>query len=230
LFGDTIFDDAKLAYRAIGECLAAFEQTEVFGPFDSKYDRYLRGEYQLTADEDLGRKLFFSQLTNCSSCHALNSHEPDNAREPFTNYRYHNIGIPANDAVRARNGLGRDHRDLGLLDNPRVDDASQAGKFKVPTLRNVAVTGPYMHNGVFTKLATAIHFYSHYTVRNSNALTNPETGQPWRQPETEHTIDLDLLKEGQPLGDDRVAVLEAFLRTLTDRRYEALLEPSRSLR
>jgi cytochrome c peroxidase len=230
LFGEPIFSDTDRAYRAVGQCLAAFEATELFAPFDSRYDRYLRGEYQLTAPEELGRKLFFSQLTNCSSCHVLVEHAPDNPREPFTNYQYHNIGIPANHEVRARNGLEDSHRDLGLLENPAVEDASLAGKFKVPTLRNVAVTGPYMHNGVFKKLSTAIHFYSQYTVRNSSTLTNPETGEPWRSPETEPTINLDLLREGQPLGEDRTVVLEAFLRTLTDRRYEPLLEPLRSLR
>lgn len=224
LFGTDIFDDTERAYRAIGECLAAFQATDTFAPFDSRYDRYLRGEYQMTEQEELGRKLFFSQLTNCSSCHILNTAMPGEPAEPFTSYRFQNIGIPANENLRSHNGLGRSHRDPGLLENPAVTDAAQAGKFKVPTLRNVAVTGPYMHNGVFEKLSTAIHFYSQYTVRNADTLTNPETGRPWRRPEFEDTIELDLLREGQPMDADRVAVLEAFLRTLTDRRYEPLLE------
>ena len=212
------------AFRAIGKSLAAFEATELFAPFDSKYDRYLSGDYTMTEDEDLGRELFFSQLTSCSGCHALAMHAPANPRETFTNYGYHNIGVPANEDLRARNGLGAAHRDLGLLANPAVEDTSLAGKFKVPTLRNVAVTGPYMHNGVFKKLTTAIHFYGQYLVNNKYVMTNPETGKPWRRAESEHTLDLDLLKEGQPLSEERVAVLEAFLRTLTDRRYESLLE------
>jgi len=224
LFGTYIFDDTERAYRAIGESLAAFQTTDVFAPFNSRYDRYLRGEYQMTEQEELGRKLFFSQLTNCSNCHILNTAMPGEPEEPFTNYRFQNIGIPANENLRSHNGLGRSHRDPGLLENPTVTDAAQAGKFKVPTLRNVAVTGPYMHNGVFNKLSTAIHFYSQYTVRNADTLTNPETGMPWRRPEFQDTIELDLLREGQPMDAERVAVLEAFLRTLTDRRYEPLLE------
>jgi len=225
LFGDGVLAGTDRAYRAIGQSLAAFEQTELFASFDSRYDRYLRGESQLTAAEELGRELFFSQLTNCSSCHVLDPHGSHSTREPFTNYGYHNIGVPPNEALLLRNHRGTGYRDLGLLRNPNIEDAAQAGKFRVPTLRNVAVTGPYMHNGVFTKLSTAIHFYSQYTVHNHGTLTNPETGASWPEPEVPATIDLDLLEQGQPLDADRIAVLEAFLRTLTDRRYEPLLSP-----
>ncbi len=73
-----------------------------------------------------------------------------------------NIGVPTNKRVRQMNNLQETHRDLGLLENPTVDDPSQAGKFRVPSLRNVAVTGPYMHNGVFQELNTAIFFYGKF--------------------------------------------------------------------
>jgi cytochrome c peroxidase len=224
LFGEGVFEDTDTAYRAIGESLAAYEQTDELAAFDSRYDRYLRGEYVMSEAELLGMDLFFSQLTNCSLCHALTAHATMGARETFTNYAFHNIGVPANVRLRSVNGTGPAHRDLGLLGNPATDAAEHAGRFKVPTLRNVAVTAPYMHNGVFRELRTAIHFYNRYLVRNQTSMTNPETGQPWAPAEVGETVDLDLLSEGQPLSDERIALLEAFLLTLTDERYEHLLE------
>ena len=223
LFGDSVFTEIDRALGAVVESISAFERTSLFAPFDSKYDRYLLGDYQMTAEEALGRTLFFSPLTNCTSCHLLNT-SAVTAGETFTNYRYHNIGIPSNRTVRTKNGLGAKYRDMGLLANPRIDDPRLAGKFKVPTLRNVAVTGPYMHNGVFKELRTAITFYNKYTVRSATSLTNPETGDAWGEPEVAESVDSDLLQQGQPIDDDRASALIAFLKTLTDRRYEALLK------
>ncbi len=59
LFGEEIFTDVNAAYQAMTESIAAFEKTEFFSPFDSKYDRYLRGEYELSREEELGMTLFF---------------------------------------------------------------------------------------------------------------------------------------------------------------------------
>jgi cytochrome c peroxidase len=174
-------------------------------------------------EEELGRVLFFSQLINCSSCHLLDTREFSEG-EVFSNHRYHNIGVPTNKQVRLANGIDVDHRDLGLLENPAVDDPAMAGKFRVPSLRNVAVTGPYMHNGVFRDLRTAILFYNRFTLSDPQSQTNPETGEPWGEPEVAETVDLELLREGQPMAGNHVAALVAFLTALTDRRYEALLD------
>jgi len=226
-FGESIFSDSEEAFRAITESIVAFERTELFTPFDSKYDRYLQGEYELTADEEIGRVLFFSQIINCSSCHLLDTREffP---HEVFSNHRYHNIGVPTNKQLREKNGIAVSHRDLGLLQNPAVNDPAMAGKFRVPSLRNVAVTGPYMHNGVFQDLRTAILFYNRFTLSNLKSQTNPETGARWRAPEVAETVDLELLREGQPLAENYVVALVAFLRALTDQRYESLLDQSAS--
>jgi cytochrome c peroxidase len=221
LYGDDIFEDEIRAFELIVESIVAFEKTELFSPFDSKYDRHLRGEYELTNAEELGRILFFSQMIGCHSCHLMDSRE-STANEVFTNHKYHNIGVPVNQAVRDKNGVTE--IDVGLLANPEVSDSLQAGKFRVPTLRNVAVTGPYMHNGVFQELETAILFYDKYLVVNQVSAENPETGEQWGDPEVDETIDLDLLQQGQPITAERARVLVAFLRTLTDRRYEPLLD------
>lgn len=224
LYGESVWASPEQALAAIGDSLAAFEQIADFQPYDSKYDRYLRGEYSLSTLEEMGRSLFFSPLTNCSTCHMQNRSSLKE-RETFTNYRYHNIGVPVNRALRARNGLGDTHRDPGVLANPAVDDPALAGKFKVPSLRNVAVTAPYMHNGVFRDLSTAVMFYNKYTVNSRQSRTNPETGKPWGETEFTHTVDTDLLSQGQPIDAGRAQALIAFLKTLTDARYEHLLDP-----
>lgn len=225
LFGDGVFDDAEKAYAALGEAIAAFERTDFFSPFDSKYDRYLRGEYEPTEQELLGMTLFFSnQFTNCNQCHQLQQ-LPEAQNETFTNYTFQNIGVPVNRKLREVNGMGETHVDLGLAQNPRTaDDPSARGRFKVPTLRNVAITAPYMHNGVFQDLRTVVLFYNKYLARGSKAQINPETGEPWGEPEVAENLALEKLQFGRALDERGIDALVAFMRMLTDKRYEAVLE------
>ena len=224
LYGESIFDNDEAAYAAMTESIAAFEKTDFFAPFDSKYDRHLRGEYKMTKQEELGMTLFFSQqFTNCNICHQLKK-IPESEGETFSNYEYHNIGVPTNIEGRKVNGVPLDHADKGLLDNPQVDDPSQAGKFKVPTLRNVAVTGPYMHNGVFKDLRTVVLFYNKYNTKSAARQINPETEEKWRNPEVPENIALKELETGPALDNKRIDALVAFMKTLTDRRYEPLLD------
>ncbi|NNJ98752.1 MAG: hypothetical protein HKP12_16525 [Gammaproteobacteria bacterium] len=142
-------------------------------------------------------------------------------REPFTGYEYHNIGVPLNTAVKMLNGVTEDE---GLLNNPAVTNHAEKGKFKVPTLRNVAVTEPYMHNGVFKDLQTVIEFYDHMNSNSTNHPLNRETGAPWESPEVPGTVAYDLLDVGDPMTNDQVEALVCFLRTLTDRRCEHLIQ------
>lgn len=223
LLGPSAIATPENALQSVATAIAAFEATNEFAPFDSKYDRYLRGEVELTREEELGRILFFSELINCNRCHLVDRREHQ-AREVFTNYRYHNIGIPVNRHVRERNGRAASYADTGLAQNPAANEAASRGRFRVPSLRNVAVTGPYMHNGVFRELETAILFYNRFLFGNPDNSINPETGRPWGTPEVPDTVDVSLLRGGQPLTPERVAFLVAFLRTLTDARYEHLLE------
>lgn len=223
-FGAGVLDDPLAGYSAMTKAIAAFERTDLFAPFDSKYDRFLRGEYALTAEEELGRLLFFSeQFTNCNQCHQLRV-SPVAADETFTNYEYHNIGVPKNAALRAQNGEDVAFVDQGLLFNPLVDDPAQSGKYKVPTLRNVAVTAPYMHNGVFQDLRTVVLFYNKYNSKAPARQINPETNAPWAQPEVADTLSVKELTHGPALDDMRVDALVAFLKTLTDARYAPMLE------
>jgi len=222
LFKGDVFADDDTALNAMTAAIAAFERTPEFSPFDSKYDRSLRGEYTLTPQEELGRVLFFSkQFTNCNLCHMLKS-SGGQEHETFSNYTFHNIGVPANAPLNTANGRGR--IDKGLAENPAVQDPSaESGKFKVPTLRNVAVTAPYMHNGAFRDLRTTILFYNKYNSTAPRRQIDPETGKAWAPPEVGENISLKELETGPALEDKRVDALIAFLKTLTDRRYEHLI-------
>ncbi|PIE12379.1 MAG: methylamine utilization protein MauG [Rhodobacterales bacterium] len=223
LFAKEILSDPERGYRAMTQAIAAFERTDLFAPFDSKYDRYLRGEVAFTREEELGRLLFFSeQFTNCNLCHQLRTSQMDQ-RETFTDYQYHNIGVPVNHKLRAVNGA-KGTLDKGLAANPHVDPEGQMGKFKTPTLRNVAVTGPYMHNGVFQDLRTVVLFYNRYNSKAEARQINPETGKVFGNPEVPQTLAVKELTHGPALEDERIDALVAFMKTLTDKRYEHLLD------
>jgi cytochrome c peroxidase len=224
LYGAAALENAERAYDAMTDAIASFERTPFFAPFDSKYDRALRGAYKMTPEEELGQTLFFSrQFTNCNICHQL-APSPAAEKETFSNYEYHNIGVPANAGLRAVNGVKPRFVDRGLAENPTIKDKKATeGKFKTPTLRNVAVTGPYMHNGVFADLETVIRFYNKYNATSDASRLNPETGKPWGKPEVAKNLSMKELETGPALDDRRIKALVAFLKTLTDARYEHLV-------
>lgn len=231
LYGETVFEqqskkgDILPAFNGFAQAIQAFEEGEEFASYDSKYDRFLKGEYELTVLEDLGRTLFFSNNNvNCNSCHMLKTE--DSPKEPFTNHQYRNIGVPSNAQLIALGHVKEDFIDHGLLENPAVDDPKYDGKFKNPSLRNVAVTAPYMHNGVFKELRTVMEFYDHYN--NTERTINPETGKPWRLPEIPETVDKEDLT-AHALTDRKIDALVAFMKTLTDKRFEPLLEKQEKL-
>lgn len=222
-YGADIFDDTDAAYEALAEAITAFEETDVFAPFSSKYDRSLEGEYTYDplSAAATGKSLFFSQqFTNCATCHQLKSNS--SSGEIFTGFEYHNIGVPVNESARARNGKSNDFTDEGLLDNESVTASSETGKFKTPTLRNAGVTAPYMHNGVFRELATVIKFYDQH-LTGSEFTINPETGVAWADPEVADNISTTELKDGSLLDEDDVFALVCFIYSLTDEEFEDLL-------
>lgn len=227
LHGNDVFDNTDRAYRLLTEAIAAFERTDSFAPFTSKYDKSLSGEYIFNPASKAaqGKALFFSQqFTNCATCHQLRA--IGSANETFSGYEYHNIGVPENTSLRAKNGKTDGFIDTGLASSnalPANEDSELLkGKFRVPSLRNVAVTAPYMHNGVFTKLDTVIRFYDQHMTDSNNTI-NPETSVAWAAPEVADNISTVELEDGRKLSDSEVDSLVCFLRTLTDEAYEALI-------
>ena len=178
----------------------------------------MRGEVDLTDQEKSGRDLFFSDVVSCGRCH-LQSRKQDST-EVFSNARYYNLGVPANTNVRALNGKGAAFIDRGLAEAPSfAGQALATGRFRVPTLRNVAVTGPYMHNGAFQELRTAVLFHDRF---KAAAGTNPETSAPWGPAEVDANLTTIDLGE-TALTEPQLSAIIAFLATLTDKRNEHLL-------
>lgn len=156
----------------ITRALANFQRTLVSG--DSYYDRYefLDQLDQLNEAQVRGRLLFFSQRTKCGACH----------QDPFlTDFDFHNIGLYPEYADSGRERVSYSEKDNG--------------KFKTPSLRNVGLTAPYMHDGSMQTLEEVIEFYN----RGGEAHPNKD----WRI---------------QPLNltPDEVSDMVAFLHSLTD--------------
>lgn len=179
---------AKSLYRrlfkeAFGDSLATGEHTlKALSQFmlslvsaNARYDRVMRQQEQFTAQEAKGYALF---KMHCASCHA----------EPlFSTYGFANNGLEADSLLR----------DSGRMKVSR--QRSDSLKFKIPTLRNIAYTYPYMHDGRFKKLSQVL---DHYTsgIRQSTTLA-PQ------------------LRKGISLSSNDKVDLIAFLLTLSDREF-----------
>ena len=152
--------DAQLV-DAAARALADYQAGDAkFQPYTSKFDALLDGLATLTAQEARGFALFNDpRRGNCAVCHTSTS--PPGASKPlFTNFTYHALGVPRN-VSRATSDAGS--FDLGLC-GPRRSDLSDlgvlCGMFRVPTLRNVALTAPYFHNAAIVTLEDAVAFYA----------------------------------------------------------------------
>lgn len=141
--------------------LAAYQAGDVaFHAFDSKYDAFLEKRAALTEQEARGLALFKDPAAgNCAACHPS---EPGSGGEKplFTNFFYFALGPPRNASQPNANPA---FFDLGLCGPRRADLAGRSdlcGMFRVPTLRNVALTAPYFHNAAFATLRDVVSFYA----------------------------------------------------------------------
>jgi cytochrome c peroxidase len=224
VYGKRALDHTEQAYDRIADAIAAFERTPVFKPFTSKYDGYLAGKARFTRQEKRGRKLFEDpDKGNCAACHPDRPAE-DGTPPLFTDFTYDNLGVPKNPAnpfyalPPELNPDGFDFVDKGL--GAFVKDSAQNGKFKVPSLRNIARTAPYMHNGYFKTLRGVVDFYNSRDIKP--ACKNPLTTEAqaladgcWPAAEVAENVNHAELGD-LGLTDREVDDLVAFLRTLTD--------------
>lgn len=159
-----------LDFYVIPRALATFERSLISG--NSKFDQYKKGTISLTEEEQKGMNLFFSDRTNCSDCHSGFN---------FTNYQFEN------------NGLYETYNDPGRKRLTGLD--SDLAKFKVPSLRNIEVTAPYMYDGSLPDLEAVINHY------NSGGKQHPNKSEK--------------IKSLQLSQDEKKQII-AFLKTLTD--------------
>ena len=214
-------EPGQVTINEVTKAIAAFQRTLLFG--NSRFDRYWFGgeEDALSEAEIRGLDLFLNE-GRCVSCHTI---EHDHAL--FTDHRFHNLGGGSND-IQGRIPEAVDSFLAALARGAEVDETvlseklsselgrfaisemfDDLGAFKTPTLRNVAATAPYMHDG---SLATLKEVMDHY---NNGGVT--EADDPVN----------DFLSSGiRPLDltDEQVADLVLFMEALTSPEYEALAE------
>ncbi len=165
--------------KNLSAAFAAYEQT--LETVDSKFDDWSNNIKKLSASEERGRQLFIGNKSKCFNCHRM---------EDFTTDEFKNIGLYN----------AKDLNDAGLYAITKKE--TDKGKFKTPGLRNIGVTAPYMHNGMFKTLEEVVEYYNDPAKIVSNSIN----------------IDDDLK---QPLGltEKEKKDLIAFLKTLTDKKY-----------
>jgi cytochrome c peroxidase len=232
VFGEKLFE-SDAAFEKLARAVAAYESSERFHPFSSKFDDFLRGREKLTAEETKGFALFKDKKKgNCLACHV----GEEKSRRPqdwlFTDFSYDALGAPRNAAIP--DNKDATHVDLGLCAREGLAKIapkayaidSLCGQFKAPTLRNIAVTGPYLHNGVFTSLRDVVAFYA-------TRDTDPARWYPKKDGATAKYDDLpekfhdnvnvkEVPYDRKPgetpwLDEGEIDAIVAFLRTLTDR-------------
>lgn len=205
------------AYDLMAKAIGEFEKTQLFNKFNSKYDYYLAGLESLAPFELKGLALFEGKA-QCALCHISQpATAPDGGSMPplFTDYTYDNIGVPKNSYIEILNGPQTPDKGLGAA----VGDPLQDGKFKVMSLRNIAITAPYTHNGVFQTLNQVVHFYNTRDVLPACTGGNTDPGfgvTCWPAPEVADNVNTgELGNLGLTLNQEKALV--AFLKTLTDR-------------
>jgi cytochrome c peroxidase len=217
VFGPDALANVETAYRYAAQAIAAYERSGEVNPFTSKFDYYLDGVVTLSEAEARGLALFTGKA-RCMNCHSLDNPNPDafpGLKPLFTNFGYQNVGAPKNPdnpfygIPRGFNPEGKNYVDLGL--GAVLGDSKQNGKFKIPSLRNCAVTPPYEHNGVFKTLREVVMFNNTRDVPAAN----------WPPPEVPENVHRHMPPMPGTFGqlgltDQEVDDIVTFLETLTD--------------
>ena len=180
-----VFGSAVITTPMVMKAIAQFERTLISG--NSKWDQYKRGTAALTAEEARGKDIFEAEdKGDCTHCHALGS--------TFSDFEFRNTGL---DSIPVDAGRAL----VTLL-------ATDSGKFKTPSLRNIAVTAPYMHDGRFKTLGECIDHYNtgfHYTKNLDGNLTRVQKGRLTAQDKSDLIAFLNALTDYEFLSNPKFA-------------------------
>lgn len=210
VYGAGSLDDVEAAFDQVVDALSVFEHSDELNSFTSKFDYFRSGEVQLSTQELSGFNLFIGK-GQCMECHVF---------PLLTDFSYKNIGVPKNpdnpfyNLPSEFNPDGGQFVDLGLGANPGVLQSSESGKFKVPTLRNVAITPPYMHNGALQTLEQVVEFYNTRDILPVCPTDTIEAGC-WPAPEVTENVDTRFMGN-LGLTNQEISDIVAFMQTLTD--------------
>ena len=236
-FGSFSKQDSQLIMANAATAIAVFESSPRFMSFSSKFDSVLQRTATFTSQEARGFELFKDEEKgNCLSCHVGKVESSDPTDWLFTDFTYDNLGLPRNKTIPAN--MDANYFDLGICKQEglakklpsSIKLESLCGAFKVPTLRNVAITAPYFHNGSFSNLRDAVKFY---VTRDTNPeLWYPKLADgtiqkfndlPASAVENVNTTEKPYdRKRGElpRLNDEEIDDVVAFLKTLTDKPPE----------
>ncbi|HUX94181.1 MAG TPA: cytochrome c peroxidase [Bacteroidales bacterium] len=226
-------NDVTLQFGIIGISIAAFENSDKVNQFSSKYDYYLKGEINLTDKEKRGFDLFNGKA-KCSLCH-MSAIEPDGSFPLFTDFRFENLGLPANpqnpwySMDTSLNPDGANWIDPGLKDFIKnlpqyaMFADENYGKHQVPTLRNVdkrpseQFVKAFGHNGYFKNLEDIVHFYNTRDILPfAEKVSDPQPGvNSWPKPEVSENINKNETGNLGLSAEDESSIV-AFLKTLSD--------------
>ncbi len=195
---------APITYHNIVHALAGFVRSLISG--DSPYDRYLAGdETALSAQAKTGMELFFSERFECHHCHVGFNFSVSTVHEKST----FSAAVFQNNGLYNLDGQGAYPRgNRGLYEI--TAKAEDMGRFRPPTLRNVALTAPYMHDGSIPTLEAVVR---HYAAGGRLTPTGELAGDGRRNPLKSGLV------PGFTLSDPEVAALVAFLESLTDETF-----------
>lgn len=222
IFGSDIFTRPADAYSRLLFAIQKYQKEDPdFAPFSSKFDKWTRGQAQLTAAEIRGWALFNNpKKGNCAACHTS---QPANGVPPlFTDFTYDVLGVPRNPEIKGN--ADANYYDLGICGPTRTDLANRqdlCGAFKVPTLRNVAKTPPYFHNGAIKTLRDAVKFY---VTRDTNPELWYPNGQKFNDLPSQYHKNVNTTEapynrvagDYPALDDNEIDDVVTFLNTLSD--------------
>jgi cytochrome c peroxidase len=202
-------DEAEpIHWNNIKKSIASFERSLISAR--SRYDQHLQGQAVLTAQEQRGLQLFFGEKAECFHCHGSfnfndqSVHASSRAQPtPFHNTGLYNVGGTGAFPIPNR----------GLFEQSGV--ASDMGRFRAPSLRNVEKTAPYMHDGTIATLEAVLDFYA---AGGRNLTSGPHAGDGRLNP-----FKSSLISQIQLTQADK-ADLVAFLKTLTDEAFITSLQ------
>ncbi len=191
--------------EAVVHALAAFQRTLISG--NSDFDRFIYqdDEEAMTDSARRGMSLFFSERLECFHCHGgFNfSHDVDHEGTVFTETSFHNTGLYNYDHVGSY-----PPQNTGLYEFTGAPE--DMGRFRAPTLRNIELTAPYMHDGSVETLDDVI---DHYAAAGRTIHEGPWAGDGSRNPFKSPFV------IGFSLSESEVADLKAFLKALTDEEF-----------
>jgi cytochrome c peroxidase len=189
-----------ISFETIIKAISTFQRAVI--SFNSRYDQYLQGRVKLTEAEQRGHDLYFGERAECHHCHGSVNLDDQfvHAKTREAQTPFHNTGLYDTDGKGAYPYPNR-----GLFDVS--GDPDDMGKFRAPSLRNIAVTAPYMHDGSVATLENVIEIYSQ---GGRKIETGPDAGDGRANPlKSGLIVKIDLTPQEK-------ADLLAFLKTLTD--------------